>query len=121
MPVTQLSLEAYVKNMLCTYKSAILRKVTEMIAESGGGGSADADTSAPAMTKAALATATGVTGNSVYLTDGTGALMYAWRNTTDTTSVASSTIIVDGDDVRWYILSMRDVLDGLLTNYSPFP
>lgn len=120
MNLSPASIKDYIDRKFCAMTGLVLRKVTEMIGESAGG-SSDSDTSAPAMTKAALATATGVTGNSVYLTDGTGALRYAWRNTTDTTSAASSTIIVDGDNVRWYILSMRDVLDGLLTNYSPFP
>lgn len=111
----------YIDNRLCAITAALSKKIDDAIGSGGGGGGGE-DTTAPAMTKEDLATATGITRNSVYLTDGTGFRKHAYRNINDTTSPASpSTIIVDGDGVRWYIMSDREFKDGLLNNYSPFP
>lgn len=110
----------YIENRLCGITRSLSKKIDDAIGS--GGGSAGDDTSDPAMTQVELSTATGITRNSVYLTDGTGFRKHAYRNINDTTSPASpSTIIVDGDGVRWYIMSDREFKDGLLNNYSPFP
>lgn len=109
----------YIDNRLCAITAALSKKIDDAIGSGGGGGGED--TTAPAMTKAELAAATGITRNSIYLTDGTGFEKYAYRNINDTNSAPSSTIIVDGNGVRWYVMSQRQLLDGYLNNYSPFP
>ncbi len=116
------------------YNLGILAKRLMTVEENGGGntgggggtdpgvaGSVFDDTTAPAMTKAELASATGIVRNTVYLTDGTNGKVLAVRDRRDTSSPPlANTIIIDGNGVRWRIESYRSLFDKYNDVLSPY-
>lgn len=107
-----------IRNLKCAIQKLVER--IEVLENAGEGSGPIAnildDISEPYLSKADLAVASGITRNSVRLTDGTDGNIMAFRRIGDLTSIASSTIIIDQDDTRWQVGSIRDWLDAITEN-----